>query len=131
MAISKVCKSVAGVAMVLGLTAVMAMPAHADGSVAWNGVRGLDSIVPCLPDQDPYLHWIFTPGGQADLESATLWIDGIDYTGEHMGEGNGAFHFFTPSTVALTDVHVTYEGTAGRNALVTISDGCRGVQYPS
>jgi hypothetical protein len=129
MAIKKLSKGVLALVMVAGLTAAMAGPAAADGSVDWNGVRGLDSVGQCEPGQDPYLHWILTPGGRSSATSATLWIDGVDYDGTRVA--GGAFHFYTPSDVDLSNVYATYAGTLGDNALLTISDGCTGYTYPS
>jgi hypothetical protein len=96
--------------------------------VAWNGVRGLDSITECVDGETPELHWIFTGG--SGVTSATLHLDGGTYEGSQAG--NGAWHFYTPSDVDLTgEVVVDYSGTAGRNALVTISHGCVGDSGPS
>ena len=130
MAINRIGKAAAAVAMVAGLTVAMAGSASA-GTVTWDGVRGLDSVVECEPGQDPYLHWILTPGGGNTVTSATLELDGDTYDGEQMGEGGGAWHFFTPADVDLSSASATYTGTIGRNALLTISDGCEGVTYPS
>jgi hypothetical protein len=129
MAISKVIKGGLALVLAAGLTGAMAGPAAADGAVEWDGVRGLDSITECEPGQDPFLHWILTPGGRSSATSATLWVDGVDYDGTK--SGNGAFHFYTPSDADLSNVYADYVGTLGANALLTISSGCTGITYPS
>jgi hypothetical protein len=99
------------------------------GTVAWDGVRGLDSITECLPGEEPGLHWIFTPGGTNSVTSATLHLDGATYPGTQAG--GGAWHFDTPGDADLGGgAFVDYTGTAGRNALLTISDGCTGEDQP-
>ncbi len=117
--------------VVLGVSAVAA-PAWANQQVHWDGTRGLDSVVECAPDQDPYLHWILTPGGRADVSAATLHVDGETYAGFRPGGGGGAFHFLTPDVDPedIDSAFATFSGTLGRNALLTISDGCVGESEP-
>jgi hypothetical protein len=130
MAINRIGKAAAAVAMVAGLTLATAGAASA-GTVTWNGVRGLDSIDACEAGEAPYLHWILTPGGGNSVTGATLELDGTSYVGIQHGEGGGAWHFYTPSDVDLSSASATYTGTIGRNALLTISDGCVGDGGPS
>jgi hypothetical protein len=118
------------IAMAGGLTLALAGPASA-ATIDWNGVRGLDSITECGPDETPGLHWIFTKGGTSSVTSATLHIDGGSYAGYKNGNGDGAWHFDTPGDVDLSGgAYVDYTGTAGRNALLTISHGCTGEDTP-
>ena len=129
MGINRIVKAALALGMAGGLTLAVAAPASA-ASIAWNGVRGLDSIVECGPDDTPGLHWIFTAGGNNSVTSATLHLDGGTYAGTQ--SGNGAWHFNTPSDVDLSGgASVDYTGTAGRNALLTISHGCVGDSGPS
>jgi hypothetical protein len=129
MRINRFSKAALSLGMAGGLALAGATPASA-AEVTWNGVRGLDSIVECAPGEAPGLHWILTPGGTSSVTAATLHLDGGTYTGAQAG--GGAWHFFTPSDVDLTGVvFVDYTGTAGRNALLTISDGCVGESGPS
>ena len=126
MGFKRILKAGLSVAMAGGLTLALAAPASA-ATIDWNGVRGLDSITECGPDETPGLHWIFTKGGTSSVTSATLHLDGDTYAGYQGGEGGGAWHFDTPSDVDLSGgAFVDYTGTAGRNALVTISHGCVG-----
>ena len=128
MAIKKLGKAAAALALVVGLTASMAGSASADPIVEWNGVRGLDSIGPCGPDEAAEFHWIFTPGGGNTVSSATLTFEGEEYVGTQ--SGNGAWHFFSHGSEDPGDAFVTYGGTKGRNALLTISHGCFGEEPP-
>ena len=121
-------KAGVSVAMAGGLTLAMAVPASA-ATIDWNGVRGLDSITECLDGETPGLHWIFTGG--SGVTSATLNLDGQTYDGYQGGQGGGAWHFNTPGDADLSGgASVDYEGTAGRNALLTISHGCTGEDTP-
>jgi len=124
MGFNRFVKAAVSLGMAGGLTLALAAPASAD-TVDWNGVRGLDSITECLEGETAGLHWIFTGG--SGVTSATLHLDGDTYAGYQGGEGGGAWHFDTPSDVDLSGgAFVDYTGTAGRNALVTISHGCVG-----
>lgn len=118
--------------VVLGVAAVAA-PASAVPEIHWDGTRGLDSVVECDAGQDPYLHWILTPGGRADVSAATLHVDGESYTGFRPGGGGGAFHFLTPDVDPdeIGSAFATFTGSIGHNALLTISDGCVGEDEPS
>jgi hypothetical protein len=125
---NKLLKAGLALAAVVGFTVALSAPASA-GTVTWNGVRGLDSITECGPDEAPELHWILTPGGRSNVTSATLNLDGGTYAGTQAG--GGAWHFYTPSDVDLSDVSADYTGTIGANALLTISHGCVGDSGPS
>ena len=92
MAIKKLGKAAAALALVVGLTAAMAGQASA-ATVEWNGVRGLDSIGACAPGEADEFHWILTPGGGNTVTAATLTFEGETVTGTQ--SGNGAWHFFT------------------------------------
>ena len=78
MAIKKLGKAAAALALVVGLTAAMAGQASAAATVTWNGVRGLDSIGACAPGEAAEFHWILTPGGGNTVTSATLTFEGED-----------------------------------------------------
>ena len=128
MAINKLCKAAVGLAAAAGLSISMVATASA-ATVTWDGVRGLDSITECAPDETPELHWILTPGGRSNTTSATLNLDGAQYEGTRVS--TGAWHFYTPSDVDLSDVTADVTGTLGANALLTISHGCVGESGPS
>lgn len=130
MGFNRIVKAGVALGMAGSLSLAMAGPAAA-ATVEWNGVRGLDSITECGDGEAPGLHWIFTAGGNSNVTSATLHLDGETYAGYRGGNGGGAWHFNTPSDVDLDGgASVDYTGTAGRNALVTISHGCVGEDTP-
>jgi hypothetical protein len=133
--IKKLTKTAAVLAALVGLVAAMALPSSATShTVAWNGVRGLDSIGECF-DEAGYLHWILTPGGNSSIAGAELYYDGVKVAdGFRPGGGtSGAIHFLVSpygGGIENVEVHAEVDGTAGRNSLLTISDGCIGGEEP-
>ena len=112
-------------------TTALAGPASATstGTVTWDGKRGADSIRTCDAGESPYLHWMLTPGGKANMSGAALQVDGETAQGDRHGNtGRAAIHFYTdfhdPATV--TSSVATVVGQAGNNSLLAISDGCTG-----
>jgi hypothetical protein len=112
------------VAALLGMVLAVCFAGIAIARVPWTG-NGSDSIKDCDEGQDPYLHWVLTPNGDDQPDSATLYLNGDAYEMGHRGN-SAALHAVTPyydpdTLTAYADE--TPEGSA--NNLV-ISDGCRG-----
>ena len=98
------------------------------GTVLWVG-NGLDSIIECRADQNPYIHWVLTPGGTTSFSEANLLVDDQDY-GSFYRKGNadkGAMHLYTDwfEVEEVGEILAEVDGTNG-NARVVISDACRG-----
>jgi hypothetical protein len=127
----------------LALTmSLLVLPASAIGekTVDWVG-NGADSVVACEEGQEPYLHWILTPGGNYTISDGVLYDSEGTELAEQEGMPSAAAHFYTydeipydpetgmPDLSAYEGVYATAIFTAGRNAqtfnpILTISDGC-------
>ena len=121
--------------LVVTASVAAAPPASATGStLAWDGVRGLDAPTACAAGQDPYLHWVLTPGGRTKVPTAgtSLDVDGEVVQARREGNGTGAIHFFTDyhDPASITSAVATLGGAAARNAHLTISSGCSGTTTP-
>jgi hypothetical protein len=120
--------------VVLGFSSLLALPgiSYADSSVSWTG-QGSDSVKACDTDQTPFLHWIFTTGGDSSVTSADLMVSGSASGGGAMSQHGGSWTLDTaysgtgqPTTSTLT-ASVTFTGSLGNgNANLVISDGCFG-----
>jgi hypothetical protein len=120
--------------VVLGFSSLLALPgiSYADSSVSWTG-QGSDSVKACDTDQTPFLHWIFTTGGDSSVTSADLMVSGSASGGGAMSQHGGSWTLDTaysgtgqPTTSTLT-ASVTFIGSLGNgNANLVISDGCFG-----
>lgn len=120
--------------VVLGFSSLLALPgiSYADGSVSWTG-QGSDSVKACDTDQTPFLHWIFTTGGDSSVTSANLTVSGSASGGGAMSQHGGSWTLNTaysgtgqPTTSTLT-ASVAFTGSLGNgNANLVISDGCFG-----
>ena len=92
--------------------------------MTWNGVRGLDSIGACAPGEAAEFHWILTPGGGNSVTSATLHVR---RRGRHRDEvRQRCLALLHPRERDPGRGLAEVTGTLGRNALLTISDGCFG-----
>lgn len=106
---------------------------HADGTVNWTG-NGADSVKACKTGQTPYLHWIFTTGGNDSVTAANLTVGGnASGSGAMTQHGNGSWTRTTSysgtgqPTTSTVSAHVTYTGSLGNGqANLVISDGCFG-----
>jgi len=106
---------------------------HADGTVNWTG-KGADSVKACKTGQTPYLHWIFTTGGNDSVTAATLTVSGdASGSGAMTQHGQGSWTRTTAysgtgqPTTSTVSAHVTFTGSLGKgNANLVISDGCFG-----
>lgn len=127
------------------LLGVIALPATASNSyskVFWEG-NGSDSLVACEDDQDPYLHWVLTPGGPLTIGKATLRDSEGNKLADKADSPAAVAHFYTDGEIPLDEDGnpdlSAYEGTYAKaefiarngraangsgNALLTISDGC-------
>jgi hypothetical protein len=109
----------------------MANPAAA-AVVSWGG-NGTDSITECADGVDPYLHWILTKGGPGALGEGTLSINGgAPVDGFYPGGGDGALHFLTDfiDPEDIDTATATFDRSAARNSLLTISGGCTDGEDP-
>jgi hypothetical protein len=125
-------------ALVLGVAPMVALRgvSYASGSVDWTG-QGADSVKACSTDQTPFLHWIFTTGGNSDISAATLTVGGDASGGgamsPHSAQDHGSWTLTTsysgtsaPTTSTVT-ASVAYTGSLGEgNSNLVISDGCFG-----
>lgn len=110
-------------------TTALTGPAFAGDAVTWDGKHGTDSIRSCDPGESPYLHWVLTSGGNANVSHAALDVDAETVPGGRKGgSGRGALHFYTGfhDPAGIGSAVATVSGSAGSNPLLTISDGCRG-----
>lgn len=105
---------------------------HADGTVNWSG-QGADSVKACQSGQTPYLHWIFTTGGNSSVTSVTLTVGGDASGGGAMSQHGGSWTENTgysgtgQPTTSSVSAHVNYTGSLGNGtANLVISDGCFG-----
>ena len=126
------------------LLGVIALPATASSSstkVFWEG-NGADSIRACEEGEDPYLHWVLTPGGPNTIGKASLHAADGSELADRADSPAAVAHFYTfeditldadgnPDLSAYEGAYAKAEFTArnGRpggsgNALLTISDGC-------
>jgi hypothetical protein len=89
--------------------------------------RDLADLTGC---QTGYWHWILTPGGNANILTATLYVTYSDNSqtqtvgGTRSGGANGAFHFdvYNTGSVAVSAyVEYTFSGNMN-NPVLTISD---------
>lgn len=105
---------------------------HANGTVNWTG-QGSGSVKACSSGQTPFLHWIFTTGGNSSVKTATLSVGGKASGGGAMSEHGGSWTKDTsysgtgqPTTGTVT-ASVTYTGNLGNgHANLVISSGCYG-----
>lgn len=109
---------------------------HANGTVNWTG-QGSDSVKACASGQTPFLHWIFTTGGNSSVTAATLTVSGTASGSGAMTQngssGKGSWSKYTAysgtgqPTTSTVSAHVTYTGSLGNgNANLVISSGCFG-----
>jgi hypothetical protein len=103
--------------------AFYATPALADGTVSWNGANGADNNTPCVGEEEPGLHWVFTPGGQNSVTAATLTVNGSEVV-PMAQSGDGSWAADSSGSSMVTSAKVDYAGTAGENANLTLSHGC-------
>jgi hypothetical protein len=124
-------------ALVLGMLGMSAGAVLATNQVAWDGNRGTDgngnvSDNRCNQSNNvPYLYWVFNPGGNDSVESASITFGGTGagtFAMEQVSD-NGTWKLTDGDwfdLVGLTAV-VTFTGELGNgNAVVTISHGCPG-----
>ena len=104
----------------------------ADGTISWTG-QGSDSVKACGSGQTPFLHWIFTTGGNSSVTSATLTVSGDASGGGAMSDHGGSWTIDTAysgsgaPTTGSVSASVSYTGTLGNgNPNLVISDGCYG-----
>ena len=121
--------------LVVTASVAAASPASATtDTLAWNKVRGLDAPTACAAGQDPYLHWVLTPGGKTKVPTAgtSLNVDGEVVRAQREGNGMGAIHFYTDyhDPASISSAVATLGGAAARNAHLTISSGCFGTTTP-
>jgi hypothetical protein len=96
--------------------------------VDWEG-HGSDSIRVCAFDEDPYLHWVLTPGGNFTISEAVLKIDGDEYDAGEPFEARVA-HFYTDFYDGALDgtldatAKAIFTGSGQPKSLLVISDGC-------
>jgi len=110
------------------LIGLIAAPAFADGTVNWDG-NGVENgelgTVDCESSNgDPYLFWVFTPGGSHSVTEATLTVNGDDYP---MTQQGGGAYQATTSWYDLGGItaSVAYVGDLGSGvANLVISHGC-------
>ncbi len=105
---------------------------HANGTVNWTG-QGADSVKACSSSQTPFLHWIFTTGGNSSVSSATLSVSGDASGGGAMSQHghswtiDTAFSGTGQPTTSTVSAHVTFTGSLGNgHANLVISSGCFG-----
>lgn len=104
-----------------------------NGSLVWNGSQGTDSqdcdkIGEGPRDEDGWIHWVFTTGGNSNVSSAELVLGGSG-SGTYAGSQTGAaFHFYTDYfDLDNLTAQVNYNGSLGQGAAqLTISDYCPG-----
>jgi hypothetical protein len=102
-----------------------ASPALADGTVSWTG-NGSENNVPCGPTESPGFHWVFSPGGNASVTSATLTVNGTEVIAMSQS-GMGAWSGDSSGDSMVTSASVAYVGSLGNgNTVLTISHGCYG-----
>ena len=112
------------VAALLGMIMAVCLAGIAIARVSWTG-NGLDSIKDCTEGQDPYLHWVLTPNGDEQPDSATLYVNGDAYAMEQRGN-SAALHAVTPYYDPDTLTAYADESPEGSANKLVISDGCRG-----
>ena len=100
-------------AVILGFVAAFFVPiAKGNGTVSWTG-HGSENVEGCAIG-----HWIFTGGGNHEIESARLFVDGSPYSMTTQS-GRGAFHADAPIGQV---VYVEYVGNLGNGrAILTLS----------
>lgn len=117
---------------------VPAAAVHADGNLTW-GVQGANYANPgCQTGQTANWHWVFTPGGNGNVTSATLHITYTDATtatvvGSQNGNGSYSFNATKSAPATVQSAYVTYQGTTGNgNTVLTISSSsCTGTATTS
>src|SRR6266540_4143991 len=112
------------VAALLGMIMAVCLAGIAIARVPWTG-NGSDSINDCNEGQDPYLHWVLTPNGDEQPDSATLYVNGDAYAMAQRGN-SAALHAVTPYYDPDTLTAYADETPAGSANNLVISDGCRG-----
>jgi hypothetical protein len=120
--------------MVLGLSSLVALTgvSYASDTISWTG-QGADSVKACDTGQTPYLHWIFTTGGNSSVTAADLTVGGQASGGGAMSQHGGSWTLNTaysgtaqPTTSTVT-ASVAFTGSLGNGtANLVISDGCFG-----
>jgi hypothetical protein len=120
-------------AAVLVTTLMGGASAMAQQSVAWTG-NGLESVTRCVKGVDqPFLHWVLTPGGKpVQGTTAELMINGHDVGTMVSNGAQGSLQLtisVSPklSVEKLEDATVEADitsGSVGDGAVLTISDGC-------
>jgi hypothetical protein len=118
---------------IMCVTLFGATAANASQSVSWTG-NGLDSIRQCVNGVDqPYLHWVLTPGGKpVEGTTAELFINGNDMGTMVPVGAQGALQLTISVSAKLTldqlksaEIHADIlTGSVGESAVLTISDGC-------
>ena len=107
--------------------AIAVTPAFAGVSndpVDWTPGQG--TYAACEGDETPGLHWIFTPGGNDSVTSATLTVNGTEVL-PMAQSGNGSWSVDSSGATEPTSASVTYTGSLGNgNANLVISHGCFG-----
>jgi hypothetical protein len=121
-------------AIALAVTPFVAMSgvSSASGTVNWTG-QGAESVKTCGTDQTPYLHWIFTTGGDSDVSAVSLTVGGDASGGGAMSQHGGSWTINTAysgtgqPTTSTVQASVAYTGELGKGtANLVISDGCFG-----
>jgi hypothetical protein len=137
MSIKKIKYKVASIAAaaVLGLSSLVVLTGVSyatTGSIDWTG-QGADSVTACASGQTPYLHWIFTTGGNSSVTSADLAVSGDASGGGAMSQHGGSWSLNTAysgtaqPTTSTVSASVAYTGSLGNGtANLVISDGCFG-----
>jgi hypothetical protein len=137
MSIKKIKYKVASIAAaaVLGLSSLVVLTGVSyatTGSIDWTG-QGADSVTACASGQTPYLHWIFTTGGNSSVTSADLTVSGDASGGGAMSQHGGSWSLNTAysgtaqPTTSTVSASVAYTGSLGNGtANLVISDGCFG-----
>ena len=104
----------------------------ADGQVEWTGngaSNGLPNDIKCDENHTPYLYWVFSPGGNDSVESATITFGGTGFGTYDLDQDSGQWKLTDGPWFdlgGLTAV-VDYTGSLGNGkAVVTISHGCPG-----
>ncbi len=95
----------------------------ADGTVNWQG-NGSDAQA-CTGDHAGQTHWVFTGGD--GVTSAELFVDGVDQ-GAMTENGSGSWSEYVDGGLP-SSAYVTYVGSIGNNAVLTIS--CLGTSAPT
>jgi hypothetical protein len=110
-------------AAALATAAIAVTPALA-GTVFWT--QGQGTFGPCDEGETAGLHWVFTPGGNDSVTSATLTVNGSEVL-PMSPSGGGSWSADSSGATEPTSAKVDFVGDLGNgNANLVISHGCFG-----